>query len=176
MMQKWNNRRSTTRLVFCLAVCLVAQAAQAQDVGRESGRPIPRFEAVRGGELNLRIGPALHYPVQKVIRRPGLPVLIEEETLDAWRRVLVPMDTAGTRYIRGWVSGRLLNQQRSVMVRAQEPQIMRLTAYADSRPVAEVEPGVIGRLRGCAEYWCQISIDHGLYEGWLPKTALWGVE
>ena len=38
---------------------------------------------------------------------------------------------------------------------------------------ANSKPTVVGRLEACEGAWCEI--DAGGVEGWLPRTALWGV-
>ena len=44
----------------------------------------------------------------------------------------------------------------------------------DASPVAQLKPGVIGRIRKCDDKadWCQVQV--GDYRGWLPRTAFWG--
>ena len=34
--------------------------------------------------------------------------------------------------------------------------------------------GVIGKLLQCVPDWCRVSVDG--QKGWVPKTALWGVD
>jgi SH3-like domain-containing protein len=40
--------------------------------------------------------------------------------------------------------------------------------------VAILNPGVIGRLRGCAAAsdWCQVQVDD--FRGWLRREEFWG--
>ncbi len=40
--------------------------------------------------------------------------------------------------------------------------------------VAQAQAGVIARLGACDDDWCEISADGG--DGWVAKTALWGVD
>ena len=64
--------------------------------------------------------------------------------------------------------------RRTVLVQGDGVQEMRRSAAADARVVARVEPGVIGDLVGCEAGWCRIEVADE--RGWLPATALWGVE
>ena len=40
--------------------------------------------------------------------------------------------------------------------------------------VAEVERGVVARLRRCRPEWCELEKEG--YRGWVAKRDLWGVE
>ena len=44
---------------------------------------------------------------------------------------------------------------------------------AFSRPLAEVEPGVIVGVEECLQDWCYVDVLN--YDGWMPKSAMWGV-
>ena len=51
-----------------------------------TGRPLPRFAALRAGEVNLRTGPGIRYPIDWVIKRKSFPVEIIDE-FGNWRRI-----------------------------------------------------------------------------------------
>ena len=42
-------------------------------VGKGTGLPLPRFVSLRAGEVNLRTGPGVQYPVDWVYLRKNLP-------------------------------------------------------------------------------------------------------
>ncbi|MEK7246175.1 MAG: SH3 domain-containing protein, partial [Pseudomonadota bacterium] len=44
-----------------------------------SGLPLPRFASLRAGEVNVRTGPGVQYPVDWVFQRQGLPVEVIAE-------------------------------------------------------------------------------------------------
>ncbi|MEM0923673.1 MAG: SH3 domain-containing protein [Pseudomonadota bacterium] len=140
--------------------------AQAQALGPITNLPLPRYVSLRSSEINVRRGPGLNYPKDWVFRRAGLPVKVIEEYGD-WRHI-VDSDDAG-----GWVYHALLTGRRTVLVTA--PKIlMRKRPDAASQANAEVHQGVVARLSACRDGWCEVTIDD--HRGWLPKTALWGVD
>lgn len=146
-------------------------AAEAEAVGTADGAagaeslPVPRYVSLATGEVNLRTGPGMRYPVKLVVRKSGLPVEIVRE-FDVWRQV---RDIDGDE---GWVHKSMLSGRRSVVVKGQVQTLMRKPA-ADAKPVAKLEPGVVARLQTCSGIWCQISV--GGYDGWLKKETIWGV-
>jgi len=54
-------------------------------------------------------------------------------------------------------------------------QVRPLYAEPDtqSRVIARMEPGVLVALEECTDDWCEINIDK--FDGWMTKSALWGV-
>jgi SH3-like domain-containing protein len=101
-----------------------------------------------------------------------MPVEVIQE-YDNWRRV---RDWEG---VEGWVLGALLSGRRSVRVAGSEIVAMHARADGESRVVARVEPGVMGRLVACPRVaeapggWCLAEL--GGLRGWLPRARLWGV-
>jgi SH3-like domain-containing protein len=127
--------------------------------------PVPRFVSLATGEVNLRTGPGMRYPVKLVVRKSGLPVEVVRE-FDVWRQV---RDIDGDE---GWVHKSMLSGRRSVIVKTQVQTLLR-RPDAGAKPVARLEPGVIARLQTCNGVWCQTSV--GGYNGWLKKETIWGV-
>jgi SH3-like domain-containing protein len=153
-----------------LAMLWLAHAAPA---GADDKLPVPRFASLKSDEVNLRAGPGEDKPKLWVYQRAGMPVEIIEE-FDTWRRI---RDYKG---VVGWVSASLLSGKRTAIVTDEEGQgdtphrrILRAKPDAAAAPVAELEPGVIGRLIACDGAWCRIEVKG--YEGWLLRTEFWGV-
>lgn len=142
------------------------QEANNPNKGSVTGLPLPRFAALRSDEVNLRVGPGPRYPVEWVYKRRDLPIEIERE-FDVWRLV---RDEDG---IRGWVHQATLVGRRSFIVTGAE-RIMRASPDDHARPVAELMPGVIGRIRSCKQGadWCEVQV--GEYRGWLKRADFWG--
>jgi SH3-like domain-containing protein len=136
--------------------------------------PIPRFASLKSDEVNLRAGPGEDKPKLWIYQRAGMPVEIIEE-FDTWRRI---RDYKG---VVGWVSGALLSGKRTAIVTQEENiqgdaphrRILRAKPDAAAAPVAELEPGVIGKLIECDGAWCRLEVKG--YEGWLLRTEFWGV-
>jgi SH3-like domain-containing protein len=152
------SRFTAAALVVLLAVVIGSSAASA-------GAPLPRFAALRAGEVNLRAGPGTEYPVEWVFMRRALPIEITAE-YGQWRKI---RDYDGSE---GWVHKSLLTGRRSVLVTG-AVRTLRDNPGPDATAIARAEPGVIGRLLACDGGWCEIEASG--HKGWLPITHLWGV-
>ena len=139
---------------------------EAPDKGTVTGLPLPRFASLRADEVNMRAGPGTRYPIQWVYKRRDLPVEIERE-FEVWRLV---QDPDGTK---GWVHQATLTGRRSFIVGAADATLRR-SASDEAPPVAILKPGVIGRIRACAQAsdWCEVQT--GDYRGWLRRGEIWG--
>jgi SH3-like domain-containing protein len=149
--------------LLMLACVIPAQQAHAQT--DEKGLPLPRYASFKSSEANLRAGPGENYPKQWVYQRAGMPVEIFEEW-DTWRRI---RDYQG---VTGWVSVNLLTGKRTAIV-IETRRTMRDTPSETAPAVAEVDPGVIGRIEECKDDWCKLEVKG--YEGWLKRAEIWGV-
>lgn len=157
--------------LFCLLLPLLAALlpalALAQQSQAPSGLPIPRFVSLRSGEVNIRTGPGVRYPIDWVFLRKDMPVEIVAE-FDTWRRI---RDLEGTE---GWVHQSLLSGQRTVLITGQT-RALRAGADDGAAIVALVEPGVIGRLSQCPldDGYCRV--DLGSLRGWLRRDEFYGL-
>ncbi|MDE2576501.1 MAG: hypothetical protein KGL55_14430 [Rhodospirillales bacterium] len=144
-----------------------APAPTEPSKGAVTGLALPRWAALRSGDVNLRRGPGMRYPVEWVYHRRGLPVEIERE-FDVWRLV---RDQDG---VEGWVHQATLIDQRAFVVKG-AAATLRAAPSATAGAVALLEPGVVGHVRACAagQGWCRMQV--GNYRGWLPRAAVWGV-
>jgi SH3-like domain-containing protein len=138
------------------------------DKGSATGLPLPRFASLRTDDVNFRAGPGTRYPIEWVYKRRDLPVEIERE-FDVWRLVRDPDNN------RGWVHTATLASRRTLIVTGKGGQVLRAAARDDAAPVANLDPGVIGRLRACAPAsdWCQVQVQD--YKGWMKRDAFWGI-
>ncbi len=130
-----------------------------------SGLALPRFVSLRAAEVNLRTGPGIRYPIDWVYRRRGLPVEVIDE-FEGWRRI---RDHEGTI---GWVHQSMLGSRRFGLVR-DDQQVLRRAPEAGAPGIAQLKPGVIGRLEGCESEWCRLEVQG--YSGWLERSALYGL-
>ena len=162
---------------ICLALASVLAApAMAQEppaavpeqkpgLGPETNLPLPRYVSLRGGEVNVRRGPGLDYRVDWVFEREGLPVRVIDEYKN-WRRI-ADSDDAG-----GWVYHALLTGRRTALVTVPEVTF-RARPDDTAAPTARAEQGVVAHLLQCLADWCEVESQGN--EGWVPKTAIWGV-
>jgi SH3-like domain-containing protein len=162
------------RRASAAAFLLILLSAFATSVVAEDKLPVPRFASLKSDEVNLRAGPGEDKPKLWVYQRAGMPVEIIEE-FDTWRRI---RDYKG---VVGWVSASLLSGKRTAIVTEEEGaqgdaphrRILRAKPDAVAAPVAELEPGVIGKLLECDGAWCRLEVKG--YQGWLLRTEFWGV-
>ncbi len=143
-----------------------AADAERSRAAQQTGSRLPRFAALRAPEVNMRTGPGTRYPIDWVYRRQNLPVEIIDE-YDTWRRV---RDFEGTA---GWVHQSMLHGRRYIMVAGDTGAVLRRDPQDDSRPVAKLERGVIGRLETCGDVWC--VVEAGNIKGWLRRDQVFGV-
>ena len=158
-----------SRLAAAVMTCMLFLApvtdAFAASQG-SSGLPLPRFVSLRAGEVNMRTGPGVQYPVEWVYTRKELPVEIIAE-FETWRKV---RDWEGTQ---GWVHQSMLSGKRTVLITG-DVRMLRTADDAKSTTRARIEPGVVARLLDCPKGngWCRIEAA-GL-EGWLRHVDFWG--
>jgi SH3-like domain-containing protein len=160
---------SGIRLVLAaLLLAAAATAVPAQAAGKEkqaTGLPVPRFVTLRSGEVNVRTGPGVRYPVEWVFTRKEMPVEITAE-FDTWRRI---RDWEGSE---GWVHQSMLSGKRGVVVLGAQ-RVVRREPQPESPTVARAQPGVMGWLSKCKGEWCQVDLKG--YKGWLKRAEVWGV-
>jgi len=152
----------------CFAALLTAAALAASPdrvIAETDTLPVPRFASLKSDEVNLRTGPGEDKPKLWVYQRAGMPVEIIEE-FDTWRRV---RDYQG---VVGWVSASLLSGKRTGII-TETRRTLRAHPDPAARAIAELDPGVIGRLMECDGDWCRLNVKG--YEGWLKREEFWGV-
>ncbi len=148
-------------MIIALGVASVAAALEG------SGQPLPRFVSLRAGEVNMRLGPGEQYPIEWVYQRAGMPMEVVAEYY-TWRRV---RDWRGTE---GWIHTSMLSSRRAMVVSG-DIRSLRAEPGPNARYVANIEPGVIGRLMECPQgsTWCRVEIEG--FRGWLRRNEFWGV-
>lgn len=159
-------RRITLTVVVCALACLAASRAVAGDPATgKSGLKLPRFASLRAGEVNVRSGPGMRYPVDWVFLYRNMPVEIVAE-FDSWRKV---RDWQGAE---GWVHRSMLSGRRWAIVQTGLQPLMR-EPKAGAPMVARIEKKVIGRILECRGAWCRI--DFSGFRGWMRRDQFWGV-
>jgi SH3-like domain-containing protein len=143
-------------------LALTIGGAQARDE-----RKTPYWASISAGQALMRTGPGRNYPATWLYRRADLPVKVVE-TYPDWRKVQDPDGETG------WMLQRLLSDTRTAIVTSATPAEMREKPDTASRVVFQAERGVVGRVRRCAEGWCQFDV--GGRRGYVRVSQLWGVE
>jgi SH3-like domain-containing protein len=153
------------RTVLILLACLLcANGALAQDIGRETGFPIPRFVSLKAQTANIRRGPGLDHRIDWVFQRRGMPLRVVAE-YDVWRKV-EDIDGEG-----GWIHATLISGTRTVIVTEDISLLERPDPRG--RAVAHIEAQVVAQLEGCEDEWCSVSVDD--VQGWAVRRVFWGV-
>jgi len=180
-------RRARRAAGGALAALTIAAAngVSAQETapadGGGSGLQIPRYVSLKADRVNLRRGPGTEYPIAWVFRRAGLPVEVIKE-FEGWRQV---RDAEGTT---GWVLSTMLSGRRTALILPWElheqakgdgkadavtaSATLRYDESERSRPIANVEAGVLASIITCDGRWCRLSV--GGVRGYIEQTKLWG--
>jgi SH3-like domain-containing protein len=156
-------------LGFCLVFTLFSTLLRAEDVPpafRSTEFPLPRFVSLGSGEVHVRTGPGMGYPIKWVFHKRNLPVEIVLE-YETWRKI---KDSEGQV---GWVHSSLLSGRRTGLIRAEGMVPVRRKPKEDARLNAYIEAGAIVALDSCKESWCHAAAQG--YEGWVERKFIWGV-
>jgi SH3-like domain-containing protein len=151
---------------FAVLCTLLSGAAQAEERGKVTNLPIPRYVSLKADEGNVRRGPSLSHRIDWVFRRRDMPLEVTDE-YGHWRRV---RDRDGQG---GWIHYSLLSGARTVIVE-EDMAALLMKPDPEATVSARAEAGVIAELDECLLEWCRISADG--YRGWVQKTAIWGVD
>lgn len=156
--------RVLTRAFMVMALLLAAPAG----AGETSGLPLPRFVSLRSDEVNLRTGPGVRYPIDWIYTRKDLPVEVVAE-FEAWRKI---RDWEGAE---GWVHQSMLTGRRMMVVTGSVRRALRAGDSDSASVLAQVDPGVLGKLMQCPRNrdFCRVEI--GQTQGWLRRDEFWGV-
>lgn len=136
-----------------------AASAEAQD------KQPPYWASIVPNEANIRTGPGRNFPAVWQYRRAGLPVKVVA-TFPAWRKIEDP-DGA-----QGWMQANMLSEARTGMVK-REVAPMRSRPNTGAPIAWRAAPGVVGKLRGCRDGWCDFDVKGR--RGWIEAAQLWGV-
>lgn len=150
------------RIAALLALAAVAlTAAQAQPQ-----RQTPYFASISSGDAMMRAGPGRTYPATWRYVRRDLPIRVVE-IYQNWRKVEDPDGT------RGWIMVSLLSDQRTAIVRGNEPQPMHEEPNSGSAIRFRAAPGVVGRISRCGDGWCHFDVRGRT--GFIRTDMIWGV-
>lgn len=134
-------------------------------IGPVTGFALPRFVSMDAGQGFARRGPSRSHRIDWVFQRRDMPLMIVAEH-GHWRRV-VDQDGAG-----GWMHYALLSGRRTALI-TQDLADLRLRPEEAAPVRAQAQRGVVVHLEECRPAWCLVGSSG--HEGWVAKTALWGV-
>ena len=162
---KFGSIQSSIRSVVGWVLVLQLGQFAAWVHASEPSTGLPRFASLRAGEINVRTGPGVRYPVEWVFVYRHMPIEIVAE-FDTWRKV---RDWQGTE---GWVHRSMLSGRRTAIVTIGRHTIRDMPTRKAS-VVAEVEERVVGRLLECKPQWCRVEFAG--FKGWIRRAVIWGV-
>ena len=154
-------RHAVPAILVCLALALGGGAGLRAEPDEEA-----LWRSLRYDVANMRVGPSRDYPIAWVYKRKGLPVRLLRER-DEWIYV---EDPGGTR---GWISKSQVTSERGVIVTGDTPVAMLDAPQSSGALRWRAAPGVVARLLGCREGWCEIDVAGRV--GWVAARRLWGV-
>ena len=126
---------------------------------------VPYWASIKADTANSRVGPALDYQIAWVYKRKNLPVKVIKR-YHIWRQIEDPDGT------QTWMHARLLVRTRTAIVIG-EVRPMRAGPSPDERIVWRAEPGVVGKLGGCSDGYCEFDVNG--QAGFIEARGLWGV-
>ncbi|HCR85939.1 MAG TPA: hypothetical protein DIV86_04605 [Alphaproteobacteria bacterium] len=153
------------KILLVIIFLFLPNISNAQNVGSQTGLPLPRFASLKSDETNVRTGPGLRYPIKWVLVRKDMPIEITNE-YDQWRKI---KDIQGDE---GWVHMAVLSGKRTAIVQINNSIITEKESES-SPPVATMENGVMVGLKKCSNQICKVEVM-GL-EGYISKVNIWGV-
>jgi len=153
-----------SRLALLLVGALLIICGHTEEAAAQSGRQTPYWASLSKGDARMRVGPSTDYPASWVYRQRDLPVKVLEVYTN-WRKIEDP-DGA-----QGWMHVRLLKDEPTAMVKGGIAE-MRDRPSESARLLFRLEPGVVGRLSGCADGWCALEVDGR--RGYVATVSLWG--
>lgn len=175
-MPEFNLKRFFLAALLIVGFVVPCFSLHAEEAGglasavKRTGLPLPRFASLKSGEVNMRTGPGMRYPIEWRYQRKALPIEITAE-FDTWRRI---RDMEGTE---GWVHQSNVSGKRTFVVlppkdnkTAVQPIYRKADVLSPLR--AQAEPGFIGKLLECKDEWCRVDADG--QKGYMKKDAFWG--
>ena len=161
--------RSLFIAVVGFLLSMGAAAAQEAADDTESGLAVPRMVSLRSNLINARSGPGARYPIEWVYMQKGAPVEIIAE-FELWRKI---KDWQGSE---SWVHKSMLSGRRTVKVITPGENNLYEKADYKSQVIAKVEDEVVGEVLKCpADISALRRVRFDSVEGWLPKSAMFGV-
>ncbi len=137
--------------------------------GKSSGKPLPRFASIRYNNVNARVGPGTQYPVKYIFQITPQPVKILNEYY-SWYQV------EGMDGFQGWVSKHYIGKPKFASSKF-DTKLYQNSRFS-SNVRANITKGIVFEVDRCKNDFCKVktSFSGRQFKGYIPKSALWGVE
>ena len=126
------------------------------------GDELPFYGSLRADEVNVRKGPGTRYPISWVFKKEGYPVKVLTQHLN-WYQIRDPEGE------EGWVYKNFVSRRHNVIIDGDSPAPMTKDIEGQ-KPLARLEPGVIGALEKCVSAHCLVTAGH--VKGWVHRQHL----
>lgn len=148
------------------AALLVLATLSLSAANAQRPRETPYWASIAAGRAMMRTGPGQNFPGAWLYLRADLPIQVVEVYRN-WRKVRDPEGTTG------WMLVNLLSDQRTAIVRGEDPTPLREAADEVSPVRFQAAPGVVGRVSRCAADWCRFDVRGR--SGFIRRDRIWGV-
>ena len=126
--------------------------------------PVPA--SLKSGEVNLRVGPGVRYPINWVLLCQGMPVRIVE-WFDLWRKIQDPLGSVG------WVHKSLLSRRGTLFIL--QEALLRKKPDPKAAPLARIGYGAIVDKKGFVQReegkWYDVKVAG--FRGYIVAEACW---
>lgn len=111
----------------------------------------------------MRVGPGREYPINWMLLRAGLPIMLLSEFLQ-WRKIQLPDGT------QGWIHQSTASYKNTAIV---VEDTLLYKSSSGSTPIAKILKNVIVQCIKTEDNFVKVKV-HG-FKGWIDRSKLWGV-
>lgn len=154
--------------IFLCLFMLFSFSAFAEEP-RFSGKPLPRFMALKTDKANARVGPDVKYPIKYVYVRKFLPVVVVNEYY-RWYQI---EDIDGNL---SWLHKDNFTNKTYAMVK-DDNALLYKKPKMKAKVIANVNKGIIFFVDKCEGMFCKVKTNYNnkKYEGYISRKSLYGV-
>lgn len=158
------SEKEATACAFFLGGWLLLGSLFGPCLAASSQDPVPA--SLKSGEVNLRVGPGVRYPINWVLLCQGMPVRIVE-WFDLWRKIQDPLGSVG------WVHKSLLSRRLTLFILGET--FLRKKPDPKAAPLARIGYGVTVDKKGVVQRetgkWYDVKVAG--FRGYLAAEACW---
>ena len=154
-------------LILCLTfLCSAHSYTQENETTTmgASGYPLPRFMSLVNDKTNMRTGPGIEYPIDRIYLKENYPLKVIAE-YGNWRKI---EDIDGST---GWILRSLLSLKRYGVIMNGTQDLFK-TPENRRQITVSAEQDVLGTLNQCTDNWCEMEV--GGFTGWINLENIWG--
>ncbi|MBD5404969.1 hypothetical protein HDR59_00275 [bacterium] len=154
--------------IFLCLFMLFSFSAFAEEP-RFSGKPLPRFVALKSDKVNTRVGPNVKYPIKYLYVRKFMPVIVVNEYY-GWYQI---KDIEGDL---SWAHRDNFTVKDYAMVKSNNINLYK-KARTSSEILARVDKGVIFLVDKCEKDFCKVKTNYNnkKFEGYILQSELYGI-